>query len=106
MLLLGVVVPMMVASYLIKQNEVTRTRVEIPKLNREIAGLKESLRTMQYEIDAMETPERLLELARLGEFSHLKFPKYCEIVKANETLLEKEEPAILPKSPLVVGSIQ
>ncbi|MDX8430297.1 MAG: hypothetical protein SNF33_00575 [Candidatus Algichlamydia australiensis] len=96
----------MVASYLIKQNEVTAARVEIPKISKEIKQLKEELRSMQYEVDVLENPERLLELARQSEYSHLKFPQDCHIVKANETPLEPETATVPVKNPLVVGSIQ
>lgn len=96
----------MVSSYMIKQNEVTTARVEIPKLFSEIKTLKEELRGMQYAADAIENPDRLLELAKQGEFSHLKFPHDCHIVKANETLLQTEETSKQVRSPLVVGSLQ
>lgn len=96
----------MVSSYLIKQNEVTAARVEIPKLSKEIKALKEELCSMQYAVDAAENPDRLLELAKQSEYSHLKFPQDFHIVKANETLLQTEEITPSTRSPLVVGSIQ
>lgn len=67
-------------SYIDKQNAVTRRRLEIPILLKEIKDLKEEKTRLQYEIDLFESPEHLMELARHREFSHLKHPMLKEVL--------------------------
>jgi predicted HTH domain antitoxin len=67
-------------SYVDKQNVVTRRRLEIPVLAKEIKDLKEENTRLQYEIELFESPEHLMELARFSEYSHLKQPMLKEIV--------------------------
>jgi hypothetical protein len=71
-------------SYVDKQNEVTRRRLEIPVLSRQIKDLKEENTLLQYEIDLFESPEHLMELARHSEFSHLKHPMLREVLTMRE----------------------
>ncbi len=84
-------------SYVDKQNAVTRRRLEIPVLAKEIKDLKEENTRLQYEIDLFESPEHLIELARHSEFAHLKAPMLKEIITLQEGLAlnaasdEKEE---------------
>lgn len=84
-------------SYVDKQNAVTRRRLDIPVLAKEIKDLKEENTRLQYEIDLFESPERLMELARHSEYAHLKQPMLKEIITLQEGLAlqaasdEKEE---------------
>lgn len=89
-------------SYIDRQNSVTRRRLEIPVLAKEIKELKETNARLQYEIDLFESPEHLMQLARLSEYSHLKEPLLKEVLMMQEGLAleissrEKEE-KITPK---------
>jgi hypothetical protein len=100
-------------SYIDKQNVVTRRRLEIPVLAKEIKDLKEENTRLQYEIDLFESPERLMELARHSEFSHLKHPMLKEILTMQEGLAlqvssaeKKELVAARPKLKFAIGAKQ
>ena len=67
-------------SYIDKQNDLTRLRLKIPVLAKEIKDIKETNTHFHYEIELFESPEHLLELARHSEFSHLKQPLLKEIL--------------------------
>lgn len=94
-------------SYIDKQNALTRLRIAIPDLAKEIKMVREENTRMKYEIDLFESPEHLLELAKSCEFSHLKHPLVKEILTVKEGLAlellptQEEEKAVLkPKLPL------
>ena len=74
-------------SYVEKQNVVTKRRLEIPVLAKEIKDLKEENTHLQYDIEMFESPEHLMELARHHEFSHLKHPMFKEILTVQEGLV-------------------
>jgi len=100
-------------SYVDRQNDVTRLRLEIPKIAKEIQDIKEENTRLQYEIDLFESPQHLMQLASCSEFSHLKHPLFKDVVRIDEGLAlqviteEKEEVlSIKPKLPLAVGSRQ
>jgi|ERR1700722_1202871 len=73
-------------SYVDKQNVVTKRRLEIPVLAKEIKDLKEENTRLRYEIELFESPEHLMELARCSEYSHLKQPMLKEIVTMSQGL--------------------
>ena len=73
-------------SYVDKQNAVTRRRLEIPVLAKEIKDLKEVNTRLQFEIDLFESPEHLMELARHSEYSGLKQPMLKDILSMKEGL--------------------
>jgi hypothetical protein len=97
-------------SYVDKQNEVTRLRLEIPVLAKEIKEIKEQNTRLHYEIEIFESPQRLMELARHSEFGHLKHPMLKEVITMQEGIAlhpsssEKEsaQPS-RPKLPLAIG---
>lgn len=98
-------------SYIDKQNAVTRLRLEIPVLSKQIKDIRECNTRLQYEIDLFESPENLMQLARSSEFAHLKHPMFKEILTMEQGLAlnvvsdEKETaPSKLPKVKLVVGA--
>ncbi len=99
-------------SYVDKQNAVTRRRLDIPVLAKEIKDLKEENTRLQYEIDLFESPERLMELARHTEFAHLKQPMLKEIITLQEGLAlqiasdEKEEKVEKSKIKLATSPLQ
>lgn len=67
-------------SYIDKQNELTRLRIHIPGMSKDLKAIQEENTRLQYEIDTFENPQHLMELTRLGEYSHLKHPLAKEIV--------------------------
>lgn len=71
-------------SYIDKQNQVTHLRIQIPAISQEIKNIREENRRLQYDIDQFENPEHLMQLARQGEFSHLKHPLVKEILTCQE----------------------
>lgn len=74
-------------SYVSTQNAVTRLRLEIPILSSEIKQLREQNNRLKYEIDLFESPEHLMQLTRLSEFSHLKYPALQEILTLSEAVV-------------------
>ena len=66
--------------YIDKQNALTRLRLQIPVLAKDIRDIKEANAHLKYEIEFFESPEHLLELSRHGEFSHLRHPFLKDIV--------------------------
>ena len=102
-----------VYAYIDKQNAVTKRRLEIPVIAKEIRELKETNARLQYEIDLFESPEHLMQLASHNEFCHLKQPLLKEILTMEEGLalevpaeLTEEKVAARPKMPLAIGTKQ
>lgn len=100
-------------SYIDKQNAVTKRRLAIPVVAKEIKDLKESNTRLQYEIDLFESPEHLMELARHSEYSHLKQPLLKEIITMQEGLAlevtsedKEEKTALRPKLKFAIGAKQ
>lgn len=82
-------------SYIDQQNAVTVLRLEIPNLAKEVREIQEKNMHLQYEIDQLESPIRLMELVRKPEFSHLKYPNLDQIlVLPEETILTEEPPPL------------
>src|SRR5689334_4171953 len=98
-------------SYVDQQNAVTRLRLQIPQLAKEIKDLSEKNTQLQYEIDLFESPQNLMCLALHSEFAHLKNPMSQEILRVSEGLAlqahsaEQEEfSSVRYHSPLATGS--
>ena len=66
-------------AYVRQQNDLTKVRIELPKLSREVRQLEELNSRLRYEIERFENPKHLMELAKRPEFSHLKHPLINEI---------------------------
>jgi len=66
--------------YLSQGNALTELRIELPDLWEELAQLEEQNARLSYEIDQLESPARLMQLARQPEFSHLVHPLLDEVV--------------------------
>lgn len=79
-------------SYLNKQNELTHLKIRLPQLEKEIKLIAEENCRLQYEIDRMENPVRLIELAHRPEFSNLKHPLMKEIRQMPEGVALKSDP--------------
>jgi hypothetical protein len=71
-------------SYLDQQNEVTRLRLQIPVVAKEVKDLKEEDVRLQFEIDLFESPQHLMELIAHHEYSHLKHPLMKQIMQVSE----------------------
>ncbi len=67
-------------SYIDAQNALTRLRLQIPVLAKQIKDIKEENTHLKYEIELFESPQHLLELASHSEFTHLKQPLLKEII--------------------------
>ncbi|MBF8263059.1 MAG: hypothetical protein HW387_724 [Parachlamydiales bacterium] len=78
-------------SYLNKQNELTHLKIRLPQLEKEIKLIAEENCRLQYEIDRMENPTRLIELAHRPEFSNLKHPMMKEILTVPEGIAVKSD---------------
>lgn len=71
-------------SYLETQNELTHLKISLPEMEKEVKLIQEENRRLAYEIDQLENPARLIELAHRPEFSHLKHPLLKEILTVPE----------------------
>lgn len=67
-------------AYVNKQNQLTKMRLKIPPLEKEVRQLKEENRRLMYEVDQFENPVHLIELLSKPEFAHLKHPILKDIV--------------------------
>ena len=67
-------------AYIDSQNKLTRLRLQIPVLAKDIQEIKEANTQLKYEIELFESPQHLLELSRNAEYSHLKQPLLKEIL--------------------------
>lgn len=72
-------------AYIDQQNAVTKLKIELPQLAKEIRDLEEENTSLQYEVEMFENPTHLMELAKRPEFSHLKHPTLSDIC-----VIEKE----------------
>ncbi len=61
-------------SYLDLQNGLTELRIRIPHLASEVRKVEEENTHLLFDIEAFESPENLLRLAKRPEFAHLRFP--------------------------------
>jgi hypothetical protein len=78
-------------SYLDKQNELTHVKIRLPQLEKEIKLISEENCRLKYEIDRVESPSRLIELAHRPEYSNLKHPLMKEIQKMPEGVALKSD---------------
>lgn len=70
--------------YLDRQNELTKFKIMMPKIEKQMALLKEQNKNLKYEIEQFESPSHLMELFRLPEFAHLKHPFVKDVLKVEE----------------------
>lgn len=68
------------------QNEMTKLRMELPKLAKQVRMIQEENTRLQYQIDRFENPVHLMELAQNSRFSHLKHPLLDHILTLPSTL--------------------
>ena len=93
-----------------KQNTLTRMRMQIPRLSKELKSFQEENLKLQYEIDAFASPQHLLELARQDGYAHLKHPYANQVMAlAAGPAVKVPEPettstTINPRLPLATGA--
>lgn len=78
-------------SYQSKQNDLTQLKIRLPQLEREICTIREETQRLQYEIDKVESPSRLIEIAHQPQFQHLKHPLMKEILTVPEGIALQTE---------------
>lgn len=80
-LLLGIVITVvLLLLYVNAEVTLTELRLELPKESKELKEILEGNTALQYEIDRLENPARLMQLMRAPEFSHLKYPLEDEVI--------------------------
>jgi hypothetical protein len=67
-------------SYLEQQSTLTKLRLYIPRLMKEIKSIQEENVRLSYRIQEFESPKHLLEMAALPAFRHLKYPLSKEVI--------------------------
>lgn len=60
-------------------NDLTRLRLTIPPLEKEVHNIQEEISRLRYQLEVFNNPIHLIELARQPEYSHLKFPLLSDI---------------------------
>jgi len=75
-----------------RQNELTHLKIRLPQLEKEIKLISEENCRLQYEIDRIGSPTRLIELAHHPEFSNLKHPLMKEVLNLPEGIALKSDP--------------
>lgn len=66
--------------YLDHSNTLTELRLKIPDLWEELREIEEQSARLAYEVGQLESPARLMELARLPEYGHLIHPLLEEVL--------------------------
>lgn len=85
-------------SYLEAHNEVTKLRMELPKLTKQLRNIEEENLRFRYEIESFERPDHLMALIKTQEFSHFHYAQdqeiltICEGIDLNQELW-KVQPA-------------
>jgi hypothetical protein len=77
-------------SYLDKQNDLTSLRIAIPTKMKSLKAIQEENMRLHYEIDQFENPGHLMQLARSGEFAHLKQPLATEVITLREEFIAQQ----------------
>ncbi len=66
--------------YIDKQNQITELRLQIPVAEQDLDVAQQQAVRLQFELDQLESPLRLMEFARKPEFRHLKHPLEGDIL--------------------------
>ena len=77
-------------SYMDKQNELAKIKVQLPELEKRLKVIQEENRRMLCELEGLENPSCLIELAHRPEFGYLKHPLLREILTVPEAMLSCE----------------
>jgi cell division protein FtsL len=71
-------------SYLNLQHQVTEMKIQVPRIEQEIAAIREENLHLHYQLEKIASPLQLIEIAHRPEFSHLKHPLMKDIVTVAE----------------------
>jgi len=71
-------------AYVENRNRLTKLRLGIPALEKELHEIWEENIRLQYEIERFESPIHLMELWRQPEYSHFRHPLLEEVVIIHE----------------------
>lgn len=99
-------------SHIDKQNQLTKLRIQLPAVAKEVSSIQEENTRLQYKIDQFEDPTCLMQLARAEAYSHLKHPLYKEVVTINRGKPlegadpDKKESEVVRFSPRVVVGVK
>ena len=88
--------------YVEKQNQLTKVKIQIPKLVKEIQLLKEESRQFLFQIDRFENPYHLMEMARMPQYSHLKHPFLENILTLPQGVAINQEEILTQEVPFGV----
>lgn len=97
------------ALYLEKQNRLTRVRMKIPELAKDLRALREENRRLEFSIEQFESPENLIQLLRKNEYCNLKHPVIDQIltIQHQKLFVEEREKTPVKAKPgpmLVIGA--
>jgi hypothetical protein len=67
-------------AYLEQHNDLTKLRIRIPEIAKEVHFVEEENVRLRLEIDRFENPKHLMELAKRPEYRHLKHPIIDDIL--------------------------
>lgn len=98
-------------SYLDLQNGLTELRIRIPHLASEVRRVEEENTHLFFEIEAFESAENLLRLAKRPEFAHLRFPMSRDVLTLKQgtplrDVGERTSPELRLKSTITFASGQ
>lgn len=79
-------------SYLDLQNQLTKLKIRLPEVEKEIKSIREENRSLAYQVNQFESPSHLIELAHRPEYSHLKHPLLREILTVPEAYATNDNP--------------
>ena len=68
-------------AYISKQNTITKIRLEIPLVAKELEEICQENSRLRFEIDQFENPIHLMDLSRNPEYRHLKHPLLKDIIE-------------------------
>ncbi len=74
----------MLYRYLERQNNITELRLQIPSLEMVLNNLLENNVGLQFVIDHFESPDHLMELRKLPDYSHLEYIQENELIDLSE----------------------
>lgn len=62
-----------------KQNVINYLSLQIPKLAKDLKSIEEENVRLRFEIDCFESPDHLMQLVKMKEYTHLRHPSLKEV---------------------------
>jgi hypothetical protein len=77
-----------------KQNVINYLSLQIPKVTKDLKAIEEENVRLHFEIESFESPDHLMQLVKMQEYTHLRYPSLKEVITVPEgvALHIKEEP--------------